>query len=1052
MLVVTFTRLATGELRERVRARLVEARDVLEAHAAGAPVDATDPWTARLVEGGDAAVRTRRARIGAALSGFDAAAVETTHGFCQRVLDGLGVAGDAPRGVEVTDDLDGVVADVVDDMFLRGRGSPGGLPFGVTAAATIGRLAAYHPDAPVVPPDDPDPGVAARVRFAQACRAEFDRRKRAMGLMGFDDLQGRLADTLGDPEAGDACRRALESRFDVVLIDEFQDTDPVQWRIISQGLSGATVVLIGDPKQAIYAFRGADVHTYLHARGHAHTHFTLPVNWRSDGPFLRALEALLGGARLGDEGIAVGPVKPAPGRHGTALEGAGPALRVRVVRRDRTGAGLTLQGHATADWARREVCDDLARQVAALVSGSVRIGTRSVRPSDIGVLTRTNGQAVMVRDALAAADVPAVIAGTGSVFATPEAVDWARLLAALERPADHAAAAAAALTPFVGWDARRLAECPEDDREELHELLHGWRDVMTGNGVAALLRTITRDRGMYARVLALPGGERRLTDLRHVGQLLHQAAVDEGLGPAALAGWLADMRSVAENDQSEERSRLLESDGEAVRVLTVHRSKGLEFPIVCAPFLWEQGLTPKRESVFVVHDPADGRRVLDVGGSAGAGAAARLRAAVAEARGEELRLAYVALTRACHQAIVWWAGYRDARRGPLTRLAADRGADGAVPDDAGPVPRDDDMMARLRAIAEASPGCVSVEAAEDAAPPGEPPSAGTGSGPLDAARFGRDIDRDWGRHSYSRITEGAYEALVASEPETPHTVDEPDPAAEDPGEPLPMDDLPAGTAFGSRVHGILEVTDFAAGDLAGELDRAARAQPGDQDATERAVLTGWLAQAILTPLGPALGEARLRDVTPADRLNELDFEMPLTGGERPRGTLRASHLADLLDAHLPAGDPLATYPDALRALGAEGLLRGFMVGSLDLVVRLPGPRFAVIDHKTNLLGTGGRPRVADYHPDALAVQMQSHHYVLQALIYQVVLHRYLRWRLPGYDPGRHLAGAHYLFLRGLSGAATRAAADGRRHGVFSWTPASALVTAADALFHRGGAT
>ena len=344
-------------------------------------------------------------------------------------------------------------------------------------------------------------------------------------------------------------------------------------------------------------------------------------------------------------------------------------------------------------------------------------------------------------------------------------------------------------------------------------------------------------------------------------------------------------------------------------------------------------------------------------------------------------------------------------------------------------------------------------------PPGtrwSPPA--TAPATLAAAPFDRGIDAIWRRSSYSSVTDGAEEEPVGSEPEQIVRDDEPPgagaaPAAEeDPAGlravALPLAGLPAGVELGSLVHSVLERADFAAPDLGDALtslvaeEAAWRGVPiGDPQAAAAGLLA-----AIETPLGVGV---RLRDLAAADRIREMVFELPLVGGDAPTGTLHPGDIADLLERRLGSGDPLAPYPEHLRRPGLTPALRGYLNGSIDLVARLPDGRFAVIDYKSNRLGADP-PTAFDYRPAALAVAMLRAHYPLQALLYLVALHRYLRWRLPGYDPGTHLAGAGYLFLRGMIGAETPADADGRC-GVFWWRPPDGLVPALSDLLAEGAA-
>ncbi|HXV94369.1 MAG TPA: exodeoxyribonuclease V subunit beta, partial [Pseudonocardia sp.] len=271
------------------------------------------------------------------------------------------------------------------------------------------------------------------------------------------------------------------------------------------------------------------------------------------------------------------------------------------------------------------------------------------------------------------------------------------------------------------------------------------------------------------------------------------------------------------------------------------------------------------------------------------------------------------------------------------------------------------------------------------------------------------------------------------------------------------------TGVGTLVHAVLETADLTAGELGAELAAHARAQLAVRPTAgvDPTALAAALVPVALTPLGPLAGGLRLADIAPRDRLAELDFELPLAGGdaagrEGPAAALTLGALVPLLREHLAPADPLARYPDLLAAPGtAAQPLRGYLTGSIDAVLRLPGasPRFAVVDYKTNWLGPvgpeGPEPlTAAHYAPPLLAEAMMSAHYPLQALLYAVALHRFLRWRLPGYDPERHLGGVLYLFLRGMCGPQTPTV-DGVPCGVFAWEPSAALVVALSELLHRG---
>ncbi len=784
LLLVTFTRMATGELRERVRERLVAVERGLGRALAGAD-PGRDEVVLLLAEGTGDEVRLRRRRLAQALADFDAATIATTHGFCQEVLGSLGVAGDVDPDTVFVEDVRDLVEEVVDDLYVR-RFSTGDAPaFGRAQAAEIAWAAVANPAAPIVPATGDVP--AMRRRLAEAVRREFEQRKRRMAVMSYDDLLTRLDEILAG-DGGEAVAARLRERYSVVLVDEFQDTDPVQWDIVRRAFGGgdATLVLIGDPKQAIYAFRGADVYAYLAAARAAGAQQTLDVNWRSDQGLIDAYDAMFGGAKLGHEGIVYRQVRAAGANQAPRLHGAprGEPLRVRVVRRDEPGIALTGQGYAQVASAREHVAKDVAADLVELLSSAAEIerrdddgsvlGRERVRPGHVAVLVHRNRAAALVRDALAAAGIPAVINGAGSVFATPTAREWLRLLEAIERPASLTRARSAALTCFLGWSTEQVAAAGEDGGEEIHRRLHDWARVLRVKGVASLTETMTLAERLPDRILATVDGERRLTDLRHIAQLLHAAATTEQLGTTALTAWLRRRIAEAEQDTAdEERSRRLESDAEAVQVLTIHRSKGLEFPVVYLPFLWEPGYIPSGAKPVFFHDPdAADARTIDVS-LQGPDFARHQRQAVVEQRGEDLRLAYVALTRARHQAVVWWAASWDSRNSPLGRLLFERDDAGNVASAGSSPPEDATAIARFQALAaEAPAGCIGVERSRLGMPV-------TWSGPLPdaaelgAAAFSRSLDRRWRRTSYSDITAGAYEPWVASEPEEAVVADEP---------------------------------------------------------------------------------------------------------------------------------------------------------------------------------------------------------------------------------------------------------------------------------------
>ncbi|WP_197373187.1 exodeoxyribonuclease V subunit beta [Mycolicibacterium baixiangningiae] len=1048
MLLVTFGRAASQELRERVRGQML---DVLVAFDDPSTVG-DNQLVAHLIDGSEDERHARRQRLRDALAGFDAATIATTHQFCQLVLKSLGVAGDTDTGVQLVESLDDLTAEIVDDLYLAHFGQQRDDPVLTRGQALeLAREVVRNAGAELRPLDPPAGTEAAvRVEFARAVCTELERRKRRLGILHYDDLLSRLANALTNENS--PARVRMHRRWSIVMVDEFQDTDPVQWEVIDRAFTGrSTLILIGDPKQAIYAFRGGDIVTYLHAASTAGDRQTLGTNWRSDGELVDRLQVVLRDAELGDADIVVRPVEA---RHqGHRLEGAphNDPFRLRVV--SRQAFGTRPDRVIPMDKLRPHISRDLAADIGQLLAGGATFCGKPIEARDIAVIVETHKDARACFDALSQAGISAVYTGDSDVFNSPAGDDWLCLLEAFDQPHRSGLVRAAATTMFFGRTAEELAAQGDTLTDEIADRLREWADHARDRGVAAVFEAANLT-GMGRRVLSWHDGERHMTDLAHLTQVLHETAHREHFGLPALRDWLRTQRE--ERSGSVERNRRLDSDAAAVQIMTVWVSKGLQYPVVYLPFAFNRNIQTRDTVLF-----HDGRtRCLHIGGDDSPDYAQVERLGRREAAGDDVRLTYVALTRAQSQVVAWWAPSWDEPNGGLSRLLRGRRpGDATVPDRCDPPKLDDaDAMAALRAWADLGGPVLEESVIAGPAAPG-PEERPTG---LAVRHFHRGIDTAWRRTSYSGLLRAAEGAGVTSEPEVVELDDE---IADVPVSetstvgadvPSPMADLPMGAKFGSLVHAVLEHADPFAADLRSELEKRIREHavwwPVD-------VAPDALADALVpmhdTPLGPLAPDMSLRQIGLRDRLSEMDFEFPLAGGDG-RGSAPAITLADvgrLLARHLPADDVLAPYVDRLtdRALGAQSL-KGYLTGSLDAVLRIPGPsgvRYLVVDYKTNWLGEPETPlTAADYGCPRMAEAMLHSDYPLQALLYCVVLHRFLRWRQPDYDPAEHLGGVLYLFVRGMCGATTPVV-DGHPAGVFSWRPPAALVLALSDLLDAG---
>jgi exodeoxyribonuclease V beta subunit len=1049
--IVSFTEAATAELRGRVRERLAGAAEHL---AAGAPsVDddvATHLGTLEDREG-------LHRNLDQAVGEFDTATIATIHGFCARLL---GAGPGAEAATTVTDDRT-TIAELVDDVVLArfGDGTPAPMTPDKLARAVELRLTLPGarfalPDLSLLPRDPTSDQLEQRRRAEHAAalvdevvEMVHERRRRARRRT-FDSL---LTDTrtLLTGADGPATVAALRARFRVVLVDEFQDTDQVQWDIFRtafvDGDRPATVVLVGDPKQSIYRFRSAELSAYLSARDLVTTAggplLSLAVNWRSDAGLLEGLDHLLRGATFGDDRVAFHSVTAGgDGARTPAGLGDGEApLQLRCLDTEPENVPA----------ARAEVLRDVVGEVVRLLDGSRTLADgRALRPSDIGVLVRSNADAARYARALAEAGVPAASSSNDSVADSEAADQWRTLLSALDRPGAAAPARAALLGWFLDGDPGTVAALDEPSITAVHEKLRGWSGDLAAGGLPRLVASLRHD-GLRRRVLSRPNGTRDLTDLEHLAELLQSVLGRRAPTPATLLAALEALRDPESAGDTEALApevlaRRIDSDDETVKVLTVHKAKGLEFGVVLCPTLWTQaggvhGLP---------HASVGGERLIDADSltlhaptaTAKSKSKAKPFATVKDAdrverEGEAKRLLYVALTRARHRLVVWWCppGACTTERWPLGRLLA--GAAG-----------DELTVPALRAWAASTDGSIAVVAVGSAPPVAHHPPA-PASTPLVVAHAdcGHLADRRWRVWSFTAMA-GAHRAAdpgpapgdadtggVTGPPDGgtdergPEPGDETAPTA--PDDRLPLDGAPAGATFGTLVHGVLERTDFASTDLAAEVHGHAAEALRFRPLLEPEALVDGLVPALRAPLGGALGGQRLCDLARADRLDELRFDLALadTG---------SSAIAEVLVRHLDATDPLRPWAEALAGAPAVDV-SGMLTGSIDLVART-GDAYWLADYKTNRL-----PHPAE--GPALHRVMADHDYPLQATLYLVALHRYLRWRLAGYDPDHHLLGAAYLFLRAMDPA--RAASDAR--GVVWWRPPTAALLELDHLIATG---
>ncbi|HDG1676550.1 TPA: exodeoxyribonuclease V subunit beta [Kluyvera ascorbata] len=837
-------------------------------------------------------------------------------------------------------------------------------------------------------------------------REAVAREKRRRGELGFDDMLSRLDEAL-ESDSGDALAAAIRQRFPVAMIDEFQDTDPQQYRIfrrIWRQQPDTALLLIGDPKQAIYAFRGADIFTYMRARSDVAAHYTLDTNWRSAPGMVESVNRLFG---LVDNpfmfrDIPFLPVKSAPKNASLRFEVDGenqPAMNLWLM----PGEGVSAGDYQTF----------MAQQCAAQIRDWLTAGqqgtallwrgdnARPVQASDITVLVRNRQEASLIRDALNALAIPSVyLSNRDSVFETPEAQELLWVLQAVLTPERENTLRSALATAMFGLNAQDIERLNQDENawDALVEEFSDYRLIWQRRGVMPMIRALMSARSMAENLLATHGGERRLTDILHLSELLQEAATQLE-SEHALVRWLNQQVAEPDTNASSQQMRL-ESDKHLVQIVTIHKSKGLEYPLVWLPFIARF----RKEKQAFYHDRESFKAVLDLNESDES-----LELAEAERLAEDLRLLYVALTRA-----IWHCSLGIA---PLTARRSDKPTDtelhhsapgrllqkGEVLDAAG-------LNACLHALRDEHISLTLATAPDDARWQATQPEMPE----LAARQVLRRVVDDWRVTSYSGLQQRGHSV---AQDLLPRIDIDASGIADAPAEPeMTPHHFPRGASPGTFLHSLFEDLDFTQ-PISPEWMRE-KLQNNGFDEIWEPVLTRWITQVLAAPLadtGVALNQLSARQ-----KQVEMEFYLPISQ------TLDAR----ALDAVTRRYDPLSAGCPELDFRQVRGMLKGF----IDLVFRHDG-RYYLLDYKSNWLGESGEA----YTQEAMAEAMQSHRYDLQYQLYSLALHRYLRHRIADYDYERHFGGVIYLFLRGVDGEAGQ-------QGIFATRPDPALIMAMDALF------
>jgi len=1010
--VVTFTEKGSDELVTRIRNTLRTARNLCT--VPGAQPSKSDRDLVPLLDThGDVAA----ARLESACSELDQLGVSTIHAFCLRIL--------TEQALEAGVHFDAAFLDNDTEIFTRAahdwarrtlvrdaesakmvaaqQGNP------TDWVRAIVRPLISHPSYMIA--DGSSPLLS---NYVQSVLKGAARERARRHLLTFDESLSRLYRVLQRDGANGPLATRIRQRFRAALIDEFQDTDAFQFPIFKTAFEGRPLFLIGDPKQSIYAFRGADVRAYLSATSSAPRRFTLGLNYRSTPGMVQAVNALFSNhpSPFGEHlGITFTPVE-------SADRATMPAALTDGSDDTRFLHWLLLPSGA------KEISKTAALPMAigATVTEILTLIERDLPARNIAILVHTNEEARKMKAALDAARVPAVVTSNRDVLISDEGDEIIRLALAIAEPGNERLVRGALATRCWGASAAEIAQLLQGDGGRAWgDIVRQFReahDRWLQSGLASALALLLTACDATPRLGALPDGERRLTNLRHLLDLLREEGTGASLPPTAFRAWLARERQLSA--VPERREQRLESDAAAVQILTIHKAKGLQWPVVFCPTLWSH--TDHTSKVMGVNyavatspragDATDTVRCVDIGSPSVDETKQRAKQ---DADDEQMRLTYVALTRAESRCYVIWGRINKCAETALATLVGDDGS-----------------ITALRQLIDAHPEAMSEAPAHDDTKSGLIPSHLGDAAQVQVTRGARAFSASaaqfaaWRTSSYSRLITKRHDGIATRDVEE-ETLS---PVAASTELATGIFAIPKGTQIGNTLHNLLEHLDFTTAASVTTLEKALPLERIESELNRQGVPRAEPALWSATDIQRVIRDTccatipgtsfRFADVPMSRTLREWRFTIPV-------GNCNVQAVADALADH--GTRHAQAYAERLRRLEVERF-RGYLDGIVDLAFEHEG-RWWIVDWKSNHLGD----RASDYHSAAVEESMQSSDYTLQYHLYMVALHRHLKARLPKYDPAAHWGGIAYVYLRGVTPEGTT--------GWFRDMPSPALIEALD---------
>jgi len=859
-----------------------------------------------------------------------------------------------------------------------------------------------------------------RVQLLAYLTDTLPEQKRQNKVQSYDDLLLNLDHAL-QGERGDWLVEQCRKQYQAALIDEFQDTDPVQFRSFSRiyADSGLPTFLVGDPKQAIYSFRGADIFTYLQAKSHAEHVHTLGTNWRSHPDLVGAVNVIFSrresafmyddipfnsvDAQRDDEAVLV------LDNNIDSQEQPQSALQVLWLNTEEKNTKTALM-HRAAECTADEITVILnqAQAGTARLKNAKTSQYHAVSGGDIAVLVRNHKQAKAIQQCLQQRGVNSVQQGRETVFSSQEAMVLLRVLQAIAQPNNQSLITAALATPLWGLNSDSLYQLKQDDVQwqAQCDVFYEWHQLWITFGFMRVFRQILSSLAVPQRLLNLQNGDRQLTNLNHLAELLQTNHQQHSHNMALMITWLSQHINDADGDNEQAQLRL-ESDEQLVKIITIHKSKGLEYPIVFCPFLWDANLRSAKDEVVRFHQ--DDETKQNCAAFSEPDLSLAKESVTVEEQAEDIRLLYVALTRARERCVILWGNIKQVEKSALFGLLHPSLAEANT----------DTMIADLKTLSATHLGQIGFQSIGERGVVSYQEKEKT-TQVLAAKNVTRRLYEPWRIGSFSALTKGHDAELPDYDLHTENEVV----ATVIKSTTRDRFSFPRGAQAGICLHSLFELWDFSSDDDAAlkALVNRTLLNYGFNE-TWTPIACEWMKEVVATPLDD--NGLSLSKLKPAQRLDELAFYFPVA--QLTVAKIRAEVLP-LLNQY----SPLRQVIERLNFYD----LTGFMKGFIDLVFEAQG-RFYIVDYKSNHLGDTPQ----QYHAGDVNNAMIAHDYPLQCLIYTVALHRYLRLRLADYDPEQHLGGAYYLFIRGMKHDWRQE--DGTRAGIFYDKPDISVIDALD---------